>query len=156
MSGEADRTSPRPPRAILETCVYAEDLDAAERFYGDLLGLERIASVPGRHLFFRCGDGVFLVFNPLRTRESQGDGANQAPRHGADGAGHVAFATADEELAAWRSRFQAAGIAVEAELEWPRGGRSLYVRDPAGNSVELASPRIWGLPEGPGTSDYRC
>jgi hypothetical protein len=26
---------------------------------------------------------------------------------------------------------------------WPRGGMSLYVRDPAGNCVELASPRLW-------------
>jgi hypothetical protein len=27
----------------------------------------------------------------------------------------------------------------------PRGGTSLSVRDPAGNCVELASPRLWGL-----------
>jgi aminoglycoside/choline kinase family phosphotransferase len=37
------------------------------------------------------------------------------------------------------------GVAVEAEIAWPRGGSSLYVRDPAGNSVELAPARIWGL-----------
>ena len=33
---------------------------------------------------------------------------------------------------------------VEMEVEWPEGGRSLYVRDPAGNSVELAPPTLWG------------
>jgi hypothetical protein len=32
-------------------------------------------------------------------------------------------------------------------VRWPRGGRSLYVRDPGGNSIELASPRIWGFSE---------
>jgi catechol 2,3-dioxygenase-like lactoylglutathione lyase family enzyme len=57
----------------------------------------------------------------------------------------VAFAVAEAELPAWRERLGAAGVEVEAEIEWPRGGRSLYVRDPAGNSVELATPRIWGL-----------
>ncbi|MGN6582964.1 MAG: glyoxalase/bleomycin resistance/extradiol dioxygenase family protein, partial [Rhizobiaceae bacterium] len=25
------------------------------------------------------------------------------------------------------------------------GGRSIYFRDPAGNSIEFAEPRIWGL-----------
>jgi catechol 2,3-dioxygenase-like lactoylglutathione lyase family enzyme len=38
-----------------------------------------------------------------------------------------------------------AGISIEAEIRWPRGGASVYVRDPAGNSVELAPARIWGI-----------
>jgi hypothetical protein len=36
-------------------------------------------------------------------------------------------------------------VAIEADFEWPKGGRSIYFRDPAGNSVEFAEPRIWGL-----------
>jgi catechol 2,3-dioxygenase-like lactoylglutathione lyase family enzyme len=36
-------------------------------------------------------------------------------------------------------------ITIEAEVTWPNGGRSLYFRDPAGNSLEIASPSIWGL-----------
>src|SRR5438105_1039171 len=55
------------PLNILETCVYARDLEAAERFYTTVLGLEVIARMPGRHVFFRCGRGVFLVFNPDKT-----------------------------------------------------------------------------------------
>ncbi|TCL95997.1 glyoxalase/bleomycin resistance protein/dioxygenase superfamily protein [Rhizobium sp. PP-WC-2G-219] len=47
---------------ILETALYASDLDAADRFYGEVLGLERITRVDGRHLFFRCGQGVLLIF----------------------------------------------------------------------------------------------
>jgi catechol 2,3-dioxygenase-like lactoylglutathione lyase family enzyme len=54
---------------ILEACVYADDLDAAERFYTGVLGMEVITRVEGRHVFFRCGGRVFLVFNPERTRE---------------------------------------------------------------------------------------
>ena len=31
----------------------------------------------------------------------------------------------------------------EADFAWPGGGRSVYVRDPAGNSIEFADPAIW-------------
>ena len=56
----------RPPAHVLESVLYAKDLEAAERFYGDLLGLERITrSRPPR--FFRCGPGTVLVFNPDAT-----------------------------------------------------------------------------------------
>ena len=129
-------------RGVLETCVYATDLDAAERFYADAIGLPAFARAAGRHVFFRCGAGVFLVFNPDATTSGAG-----VPAHGAHGAGHVAFAVPEAELDAWRERLTALGIAVETEIAWPRGGRSLYVRDPAGNSVELATPRIWNLDE---------
>lgn len=42
---------------ILETSLYVDDLDAAEHFYAELLGLEVIISQPGRHVFLRCGPG---------------------------------------------------------------------------------------------------
>jgi len=132
-------------QGVLETCLYATDLDAAERFYSEVLGLEVIARVEGRHVFYRCGSGVFLVFNPEHTaREQSRVGGSPVPLHGARGAGHVAFAVAEEELPAWRGRLERLGVEVESEVEWPRGGRSLYLRDPAGNSVELAPRRIWG------------
>ena len=71
---------------ILEACVYADDLDAAERFYTSVLGMEVIARVEGRHVFFRCGGRVFLVFNPARTRE----GGGAIPAHGAERKARVA------------------------------------------------------------------
>jgi catechol 2,3-dioxygenase-like lactoylglutathione lyase family enzyme len=37
------------------------------------------------------------------------------------------------------------GVAVESEVAWPQGGRSIYFRDPAGNSLECAEARIWGI-----------
>jgi catechol 2,3-dioxygenase-like lactoylglutathione lyase family enzyme len=130
---------------VLETCLYASDLQAAEAFYGDVLGLEAFAREPGRHVFFRCGSGVLLVFDPDSTAERQTHvGGVPIPLHGARGAGHVAFAIPPEELPAWKRRLEDAGLAIESEVEWPQGGRSLYIRDPAGNSVELAPPTIWG------------
>ncbi|KAF0115364.1 MAG: hypothetical protein FD150_1032 [Rhodobacteraceae bacterium] len=131
------------PTAILESAVYASDLGAAEAFYGGLLGLPVIAKIEGRHVFFRAGTGVLLVFNPDATEVPSTNLALPVPTHGARGAGHVCFAASRAELAAWRERFAAAGVAVEAEFDWPNGARSLYVRDPGGNSVEFAEPRLW-------------
>ena len=37
------------------------------------------------------------------------------------------------------------GVTIEADFDWPDGGRSIYFRDPAGNCLEFAEPRIWGL-----------
>jgi catechol 2,3-dioxygenase-like lactoylglutathione lyase family enzyme len=131
------------PTRVLETCVYTDDLDAAERFYTTVLDLEVIARVAGRHVFFRCGHGVFLVFNPAQTSKPGGE----LPPHGPRGAVHAAFAVDASELPAWRARLEESGVTVEAEINWPRGGRSLYFRDPAGNSIELATPGIWGIQE---------
>ena len=131
------------PKAILETALYTRDLSAAKAFYGDLLGLPVIAEVEGRHVFFRVGAGVLLVFDPDATEVPSHNPALPVPVHGARGAGHVCFAASRAELAGWRKRFVAAGVAIEAEFDWPSGARSLYVRDPGGNSVEFAEPRLW-------------
>lgn len=128
---------------ILESCLYAEDLEDAARFYELVLGLEPFSRVPGRHVFFHCGRRVFLLFAPSKTAEVSGD----VPPHGAFGAGHVAFAIPEADLSSWRDRLDRCGIAIEAEVAWPGGGISLYVRDPAGNSVELTTPRIWKIDE---------
>lgn len=132
----------RPPAAILETALYAHDLDAAEAFYGDLLGLPKVARAGNRHVFFRLGAAILLVFNPDETEIAAGP--LPVPPHGARGPGHVAFAATDREITRWRQRMEAAGVAIEADFRWPgSGARSLYVRDPAGNSVEFAEPRLW-------------
>lgn len=132
---------------ILETCLYATDLAASADFYADVLGLPLVSRVQGRHAFFRAGEAMFLLFRPEATESS-----TEVPPHGARGSGHVAFAVQAGELPRWRRHFHEHGIPIEREVEWPRGGKSLYVRDPAGNSVELATPEIWGAPSPPGAT----
>jgi catechol 2,3-dioxygenase-like lactoylglutathione lyase family enzyme len=131
------------PAAILETAVYAADLAAAEAFYVGVLGLPVLAKMEGRHVFFRVGTGVLLVFNPAATEVATHNAALPVPCHGARGPGHVCFAASRDEIDGWRDRLTGAGLTVEAEFDWPNGARSLYVRDPAGNSVEFAEPRLW-------------
>jgi catechol 2,3-dioxygenase-like lactoylglutathione lyase family enzyme len=131
-----------PIDRVLETILYVDDLNAAERFYGDLLGLDLDSKRDGLFVFFKCGAGMLLLFEPRAASTGR-----NVPAHGAHGPGHACFAVAEDDLDAWKARLSAAGVAIEQEVEWPRGGRSFYFRDPAGNSLELATPRIWGLPD---------
>ena len=132
-------------RHILETVLYAEDLGAARRFYGEVLGLPVYQEVDKRLVFFRCAGQMLLVFNPLLSAAQIS--ASGPPAHGTKGNGHVCFRSTLAELDDWQKHFDARGIAIERIVDWPDGGRSIYVRDPAGNSVEFAESRIWDLPE---------
>ena len=131
----------RPPlRHVLETVLYVDDLDTAARFYGGVLGLAEASRKPGVFVFYRLDGQMLLLFDPAAAERSVA-----VPPHGARGPGHVAFAVADAELETWTRHLVTHGVEIEAELDWPNGGRSFYFRDPAGNSLELAAPRIWGF-----------
>lgn len=131
-------------RRILETCLYVDDLEAAKEFYTRVLGLELYSEVAGRHAFFRCGEAMFLLFDARATRQPGG----MVPTHGAEGPGHVAFVLRPDEAAPWRAHLEQQGVPIEQEVTWPNGGHSLYFRDPAGNSLEVATPSTWNLPDG--------
>jgi catechol 2,3-dioxygenase-like lactoylglutathione lyase family enzyme len=139
-----DLNKPPASLSILETVLYADDLSAIERFFRRVLGKEPYAFLPGRHLFFRCGDQMLLYFNADATQRPSA-GPLPVPPHGATGQGHACFRASAEEIARWRERLENLGVAIEADFEWPGGGRSIYFRDPAGNCLEFAEPRIWGL-----------
>ena len=125
---------------IHEAALYVDDLAEAERFWRRL-GFQLITRDEGRDVFFRVGGDLLLCFNAAATREG-----GRVPPHGAEGPGHVAFDVPSEEaLEGWRSFLDVAGVEVEAELTWPAGGRSLYFRDPSGNSIELITRGSWGF-----------
>jgi len=128
---------------ILETSLYTDDLDRAEAFYKSVLGLNVFAKEAGRHLFYKLGDQMLLLFNPARTIEE-----SEVAPHGARGPGHVAFAVPKSEMAEWKRHLKGKGVEIEKDVLWPNGGRSIYFRDPAGNCLEFASPLVWGISEG--------
>ena len=131
-------------QTITETAIYVDDLDATERFYHDVLGLSVIGKEAGHHVFFQVGtSSVLLAFVANETLKGE-----HLPSHGAKGPGHFAFGIDADALDAWRERLRANGIAIEKEMQWPLGGKSLYFRDPAGNAAELVTPGVWGLPSG--------
>ena len=131
-------------KAVVETAIYVADLLAAENFYRTVLGLPMIGKEPGRHVFFQVGEaGVLLAFRAETTLKG-----GLLPPHGATRPGHFALGIEVEAFDAWRKLLPRHGVTIEKEVEWPKGGKSLYFRDPAGNSVELVTPGVWGLPSG--------
>src|SRR5690349_12450933 len=58
----------QPLDRVLETILYVDDLEAAERFYGGLLGLELDSRKDGNFAFFRVGPGMLLLFEPDAAR----------------------------------------------------------------------------------------
>ena len=122
---------------VLETCLYIEDIERAETFYGGVLGLRRVGREADRHVFFRVGPGVLLLFRAEATRITE-----TVPAHGAAGPGHVCLRIPSGSYETWKRRLIDHGVSVEQEVAWPRG-RSFYFRDPDGNSLELAEEDIW-------------
>jgi catechol 2,3-dioxygenase-like lactoylglutathione lyase family enzyme len=129
---------------VIETAIYVDDLDRTEAFYWTILGLPVIAKESGHHVFFQAGEAsVLLAF--VTEAALKGD---HLPAHGAKGAGHFALGIDTDAMDTWRQKLHGNGIAIEQEVEWPRGGKSIYFRDPARNLVELITPGVWGLSSG--------
>jgi len=124
---------------VYEAVLYAPDPPAAAAFYRDALGLEQLEDPDDLSAVFRLPAGdVLLIFNPQRSSQP----GRPVPSHGSAGPGHIAFAIEAGAYGAAVSSLRDKGIEIEREIDWGRG-RSVYVRDPAGNSVELVDGDIW-------------
>lgn len=131
--------------AILETALYVDDLDRARAFYEQVLGLGLLRT-DGRMCAFAVGGrSVLLLFRRGGSAQETVLPGGTIPPH--DGAGplHMAFAVSDTDLAAWEDRLRERGIPVEGRTLWPRGGRSVYFRDPDGHLLEFATPGLWDI-----------
>jgi catechol 2,3-dioxygenase-like lactoylglutathione lyase family enzyme len=129
-----------PIAGVLETILYGGDIPALTSFYADTLGLRSIGGVDDLGASFRLPDGgVLLVFDPaLAARPDR-----LVPSHGSIGPGHVAFTVPHGTLGRWADDLRARGLEIEQDLDWGEGSRSIYVRDPAGNSVEPVDGDPW-------------
>jgi catechol 2,3-dioxygenase-like lactoylglutathione lyase family enzyme len=131
-----------PVHRILETALYSEDLARTAAFYQTLLNATPMLS-GDRLVALDAGEQtVLLLFQRGNSGPLETPGG-LVPGHRGDGPVHLAFAIDVADVAAWTSRLAELGIAIESRVEWPRGGVSLYFRDPDGRSVELATPGIW-------------
>jgi catechol 2,3-dioxygenase-like lactoylglutathione lyase family enzyme len=120
---------------ILETALYVNDIDQAEKFYTEVLNFEKIDKTPGRDLFLKCGETVLILFNPEQTKIDSG----KVPTHGAVGPCHIAFGISDTEFPYWVDRLATHNIPIERTIDWNANMHSVYFRDPSGNSLEFAS-----------------
>jgi catechol 2,3-dioxygenase-like lactoylglutathione lyase family enzyme len=124
---------------VLEVALYVDDIDRALAFYQSVLGFDLVDG--GERLFaLRIAERQLLLLCKRRASAAMPLGA-----HDADGRQHVAFAIAASDLPSWETRLAERGVAIEERRQWPRGGVSLYFRDPDGHLLELATPGVWSI-----------
>jgi catechol 2,3-dioxygenase-like lactoylglutathione lyase family enzyme len=134
---------PPPVTGLLETGLYVEDVARSRAFYSRVFGFpvlvedDRLCAmdVPGR--------GILLLFRRGGTTEAVHIPGGVIPGHDGHGTLHFAFAIALSHLEDWAKQLRREGIEIESRVTWPRGGISLYFRDPDGHLVELATPGVW-------------
>ncbi|MCB8882376.1 VOC family protein [Acidisoma cellulosilytica] len=134
--------TPRVGR-ILETSLYVADLDLAQGFYELVFAFPVLfrdarmcaLDVPGRQ--------ALLLFKHGATIEPSETPFGTIPAHGSEGVQHLCFSIAQEDIARWQVHLDSLGIVVESRVVWPRGGTSLYFRDPDGHSLEVGTPGLW-------------
>ena len=136
-------TTPRLS-GVMETALYVADPAASAAFYRDLFGLETFFQDSRMIALGLPGGAVLLLFARGATGQpAPAPGGAFIPPHGGAGTLHLCLGVPWAELPAWEQHLAARGIAVESRVTWPRGGRSLYFRDPDGHSIELATPGLW-------------
>ncbi len=139
----ADRGVPRVS-GVLETSLYVDDLDRAQAFYQRLFGFETFVHDERMSALGVPGSQVLLLFKRGSTDEpAPAPGGAFIPPHYGAGRLHVCFAIPFGELTEWERHLAREGVAIESRIRWPRGGTSLYFRDPDGNSLEVATPGLW-------------
>ncbi len=132
-----------PVEGVLETSLYASDIGRTAAFYRDLFGFKALVESPRLVAFEVAARHVLLVFQAGATEDDVRDSRGTIPGHDGRGRLHLALSIAAADYDPWRRRLVERGVAIAGEYRWPRGGMSLYFRDPDGALVELATPGLW-------------
>lgn len=108
--------------------LHVANLEASEKFYGELLGLPRMPrpafNFPGT--WYRIGVDQELH---LIAREPE---VLSIPRE-------RHFAMAIDDATAWKTRLQQAGVEFQGPKPRPDGALQIFLRDPDGHVVELCT-----------------
>jgi catechol 2,3-dioxygenase-like lactoylglutathione lyase family enzyme len=128
---------------ILETAIHTDDMGRSRQFYEEVLGLKPMFADQRLTAYDAGGGSVLLVFQRGGSEEPVTLPGGTIPGHGAAGLLHFAFAVSPDQLRTWENRLCGHNIEIEARMDWPRGGKSIYFRDPDGHLLELATPGLW-------------
>ena len=118
-------------RALGEVALRVNDLDRSQAFYAEVIGLPLLRRFE-HATFFRIAEGygghiAILALFDRKVRVEQ-------ERSTVD---HIAFTIDQSDYESEKQRLESLGLKVVTAIhEWVHW-RSLYVRDPDGNNVEL-------------------
>lgn len=130
--------------SVLETSLYVDDLERSTDFYQRLFGFRVLTSDDRLSALNVASRHVLLLFQKDKTDAIPTPGG-LIPAHHGKGQLHLAFGIASEEIEPWKEWLKRNEVELESEVSWPRGGVSLYFRDPDGHLIELAAPGIWSI-----------
>ncbi|KPB77216.1 VOC family protein [Pseudomonas cannabina] len=130
---------------IIETALYVEDLATAGRFYQQTLELEVMFESPTLIALNVGGSNTLLLFKRGASLETQYLSGGEIPPHDAQGRIHVCFAIDADQMQPWVDRLAQANVAIEGRTQWPKGGSSIYFRDPDEHLIELLTPGCWAI-----------
>lgn len=130
---------------VLETALYVDDVARSVAFYQGVFGFEALFESERAAGLDVAGRQVLLLFRKGATTEAIVSERGTIPPHDGDGNLHMAFAVPAESLAQWEDELDERGVGIEARFHWPRGGVSLYFRDPDGHLIELVTPGCWTI-----------
>jgi catechol 2,3-dioxygenase-like lactoylglutathione lyase family enzyme len=128
---------------VLETSLYVDTFERACPFYEQVLGLNSIYRDARLCAYDVGGRGVLLLFLRGHSVETVQLPGGTIPPHDGSGPVHIAFSITRDALQEWERRLTEAGVTIEGRTTWPRGGESVYFRDPDGHLLEFATPGLW-------------
>ncbi|MEM8989199.1 MAG: VOC family protein [Pseudomonadota bacterium] len=148
---KAERARGFQVRALGEIAIRCRDMDAMERFYRDVIGLELMAARDGGVTFFRIADGhaghtaVLALFAADAAVRPGLHPTGTVPEAGAASSlHHLALSLGWEEQDAAIAWYQRIDQPYRIEhFDWV-GWRGVFTADPDGNTVELVA----AVPEG--------
>ena len=140
------RVTDMPPVGrVLETSLYVESLDRSIEFYERVFGFHKLHADDRFCALSVCDQQVLLLFLKHGTTQPLQIPGGIIPPHDGEGQTHLAFTISLEDEQPWMEHLQTNAVPLESRVAWPRGGFSLFFRDPDGHLVELITPGCWTI-----------
>jgi len=140
-----EKNVPSPVTGILETALYVDDVARSAEFYRALFAFDTLLESDRIAALSVAGRDVLLLFRKGATVQPVPIDDGFIPPHDGDGEIHLALSIPEASVPDWEARLRALGVPVESRHRWPRGGTSLYFRDPDRHLIELVTPGCWAI-----------
>lgn len=115
-----------------ETSLYVDDLEVAEKFYIEIIGLKLSHRVKDQYTLFQNNDRT-LILHQTQDTSIEREGST----FGLYEQGQVTLGITPSDFSLWQNHLHNNEVYIDEEITWPNGAQSIYTRDPAGNRIKL-------------------